>query len=1002
MVAHSGRVYLYFYSDAAYNMSGFNISYSINSCPKNCSDHGPCIDGICTCLAGWTGEACDISICCNGCEKEQHICICDPGYTGSDCSFKIENGWWEEVITNTVMQGRALHQSVVVKDSMWIIGGENFNHDIFQDIIMFNFTTNTWEIVEVTSNKPANRYGHSVIAFEDCLYMYGGMLYNGTVKNELWKFDIQNKFWSFLEKSKTNHQCSTKLCSPLAAVGHTATLVPDMLGDKIIIIFGHNPIYGYLNTVQEYDLTTGNWELTSTRGAIVKGGFGHTSVYDKRTERIYVYGGYHSFGSESALVDFLYAYNVWQREWKLLTPSHSHRYLHSAVIHHGLMLVFGGNIYNGTSHSSGDQCFSSDFLAYDLECDAWTTLEFPTDQQKNIVRFGHTAVLYNESMYVFGGFNGQMLNDIQRFSPGSCKQYHSADACEKSALGVKCVWNYEMSLCQLFSVIPYHVKAYRTSCYQRGANVTYLCGQQTLCPSCIANTYNCVWCGTSWCGKPWCGKPWCGTSYHHGKCNTGMKKIRTVDKCEEVESSNCDKLHNCHACHTEYHCGWQKDEKCYTFVREAGNGTEKAILSDDYRVKCELPCSSRTTCENCTKGPCMWCSNQRLCIESNAYAAVFAIAQCMEWTTTEWKCPGLLCKDIQTCDDCQKNPKCGWCDNGSGTGLGQCYDGSDLGPMTFNGLSYLLNNTLCPSTHWHFTSSPKCQCNGHSTCINDTDVCLQPCSNLTQGPYCQHCIAGYYGNPVNGGNCTPCFCNNHSHLCEQKTGKCHCNTKGMTGNHCERCDESNHYFGNPLEEGGSCYYNLSTDFKYTFNMSKNKDKHFTKINFMNVPVKPDADVELTIICSCSALINITVSSFSTTKRLLHEGEKCNNFKVQFFHDDYIFGTDNTTFYVRVFGFSTPFLLQISFSHFHRTFSQIIFRDLSQFFIIFSSCILSVLIIAAVLWKIKQKYDLYRRQRQFVEMEQMSSHPFADVSLETEKHAQFASDKNVLDGRKKLK
>lgn len=72
----------------------------------------------------------------------------------------------------------------------------------------------------------------------------------------------------------------------------------------------------------------------------------------------------------------------------------------------------------------------------------------------------------------------------------------------------------------------------------------------------------------------------------------------------------------------------------------SGNGTEKAILTDDYRVKCEIPCSSRFTCENCTQGPCMWCSSQQMCIESNAYAAVFPVAQCMEWTTQITKCRG--------------------------------------------------------------------------------------------------------------------------------------------------------------------------------------------------------------------------------------------------------------------------------------------------------------------------------------------------------------------------
>lgn len=45
------------------------------------------------------------------------------------------------------------------------------------------------------------------------------------------------------------------------------------------------------------------------------------------------------------------------------------------------------------------------------------------------------------------------------------------------------------------------------------------------------------------------------------------------------------------------------------------------------------------------------------------------------------------------------------------------------------------------------------------------------------------------------------------------------------------------------------------------------------------------------------------------------------------------------------------------------------------------CFLLLLLLAAVLWKIKQKYDLYRRrQRLFVEMEQMASRPFSEVSL----------------------
>ena len=36
----------------------------------------------------------------------------------------------------------------------------------------------------------------------------------------------------------------------------------------------------------------------------------------------------------------------------------------------------------------------------------------------------------------------------------------------------------------------------------------------------------------------------------------------------------------------------------------------------------------------------------------------------------------------------------------------------------------------------------------------------------------------------------------------------------MTGDHCEKCDTQNHYFGNPMNE--SCYYDLAIDYQYTF------------------------------------------------------------------------------------------------------------------------------------------------------------------------------------------
>ncbi|CAG2113222.1 unnamed protein product [Medioppia subpectinata] len=921
--AHSGRAYLYFYSDAAYNMSGFNISYSINTCPKNCSGHGVCVSPSlgCTCDAGYDGEACDRLICpndCSGhgvCDREQHKCNCDYDFVGIDCSQPQFEGFWTNVNAIKTVKGRALHQSVLYENSMYVTGGEYYEPEEF--LMRFDLKLKKWETIkgDIESGVvPSERFGHSVVLHNNKLIMFGGMLKNGSITHDLWAYDILRQRW---------------------------------------------------------DLWVEGDDYFSLSCAIVKGGFGHSSCYDSLTKVIYVFGGYHSLGaSDTILVDLLYGYNYRFKSWILLNPSQSPRYLHSATIINGLMLVYGGNGYNASHYNSGDRCFSPQFLSYEISCDTWRTLKDPSPaillSDSGFGRYGHSSILYEDSIYIFGGFNGVMLSSILKYSPGDCRRFSIADECGRVRAGTKCVWNKDKNVCLPFSVqkTSQAVSLY-SPCDSVYANFTELCQRQTLCPSCLANTYGCVWCSSGQCA--------------HQKCRkTGVKdEIKSISdssRCEDdIRSSNCDKLHNCHSCHTEYQCGWQRDSKCYTFVRDFDNKTDKNALRDDLKPVCEQPCHTRTTCENCTAGSCMWCSSTRRCIESNAYAAIFPIAQCMEWTIHPYKCSGLTCSDIQSCDRCLKNPLCGWCDDGTGTGVGICLEGASTGPYKWNGTHYSLIMSACPANDWHFAHCPECQCNGHSHCLSP-NVCQKPCNHLTEGSHCQYCMAGYYGNPMNGGNCTPCSCHSHSVFCNRESGKCHCTTKGITGHHCEKCDEQNNYIGNPEEEGGSCFYNLTMGYQYTFNMSKPDDRFYTRINFMNVPMTPDIDVEFMIQCQESALVNISIGSATFPIRTLHERLECGNFKLRFSHDENLFGIENTTFYVNVFAFSTPFVLQISFSQ-HRT------LDLLQFFVTFSSCFLTLLIIAAILWKIKQKYDLYRRRQQlFVEMEQMASRPFATVVI----------------------
>ena len=70
-------------------------------------------------------------------------------------------------------------------------------------------------------------------------------------------------------------------------------------------------------------------------------------------------------------------------------------------------------------------------------------------------------------------------------------------------------------------------------------------------------------------------------------------------------------------------------------------------------------------------------------------------------------------------------------------------------------------------------------CNGHSECKVDAKKCDQPCQHNTEGDNCEKCAQGYFGIPVNGGQCEGKF-NVFKHL--KKKRKTRQNTRTTSCN----------------------------------------------------------------------------------------------------------------------------------------------------------------------------------------------------------------------------
>ncbi|KAF2360915.1 CUB domain [Trinorchestia longiramus] len=914
------------------------------------------------------------------------------------------------------------------------------------------------------------------------------------------------------------------LCAPIAVVGAGAVIIPgsgEEKEDVMLIIFGYSPIYGFLNTVQEYHFGSNSWRLVQCGGAVVQGRYGHSVVWDSVGRVVLVHGGLVAAASTSSVVPHMLAYNHATATWFVLPSSPRSVYLHSgAQLAPGAVVYYGGNSHNDTSVSHSARCYTHATLLYDTLCGVWTQhLPQPLDIGVDTARYGHAMVVLSdvprtsvlrdgsrrtagtvgdvtaeESVQgrgvqsslgvVLSGFSGRMQDSALLLHSGRCVLHSNPSDCLNKYPAVKCVWNTMLSQCELYDPVkdvssyilcPHDLTkdgtprstgtsspstaavATRLPAFARHYNLNSSAAQcRTInnCVTCLHSSLGCVWCGSSGC-KHQCRSPVVKTVESASECPVGSD---LPHRCRALIS--CQHCHNFHGNGAQQSCVWLQNNQCVynnntqtpsgppTDVMEGGGAAD--VVSDDSDSKegaeegittspvptavsvpsstdpvnsgvsskfrpCHMPpCHLSTSCENCTRGQCMWCHNEQRCVDNNSYLVSFPYGSCREWSTSISLCRNATrgsdpCLLHRSCVSCQSSIECGWCDDGSGTGTGSCVTGGITGPR--HHVTGDLLPPACPANSWYFTSCPPCNCNGHSHCkgssVGDASSsrtgitnqlpsssssvtsglhrpeeefeCVRPCANNTEGRHCQHCKQTYFGSAINGGHCTPCFCHEHGTLCDRSTGRCFCSTKGVTGEHCDKCDEQNNYFGDP--RNGSCFYDLQIDYQFTFNLSKAEDRHVRQINFFNVPTKANVDTDFDISSSKPARIKISAKETGGHEVWVVRNFTGTRIQRRFSHTDYSFGSadNNTTFHVYVYNFTPPVEIVVSFS-------QYLKLNLLGFFYIFLLCFLCLLVVAAVLWKIKQKYDIYtRRRRLMVEMEAMAARPFKPVLLELHQH-----------------
>lgn len=269
-----------------------------------------------------------------------------------------------------------------------------------------------------------------------------------------------------------------------------------------------------------------------------------------------------------------------------------------------------------------------------------------------------------------------MLSDILKYTPGNCSHYNSPPSCLNTRPGTKCLWDLRTSTCAPMHLLPRNVtlqadafarcpELNRSSITERIIQKTERCEKLEDCVSCVQTSSECVWCGNA--------------CIHNKKCrNSSVANISKLEECPLDAAPVCKLLHTCAACTSQPYCRWRYELAKCTHLNASAEAAEP--------TQCQKVCSEYNSCLNCTQEECIWCQNEGRCVDKNAYTASFPYGQCREWTTVGSKCrtrgtidENSQCGFYSTCAKCRDDPACGWCDNGSRTGLGKCMPGGYAG-----------------------------------------------------------------------------------------------------------------------------------------------------------------------------------------------------------------------------------------------------------------------------------------------------------------------------------
>ncbi|KAJ3274808.1 Multiple epidermal growth factor-like domains protein 8 [Terramyces sp. JEL0728] len=412
----------------------------------------------------------------NNAQCKWHITASDPGaviklsflYFDTECGYDyvyISNDYAQTTSIAQLCGNRFASGNMVntfISDIAYLTFGSDWNSisPVKSDFLSYNFATNNW--TEINTNIPPPRMDHYSWVYNSKLYLFGGYT-NYDIYHDLWEYDSSTNRWKQLTATTFPQNLQYNLESAVVFVPRTS-------GFELYVYSGidgryYSPAYSLF----KYDSAANTWIRLRDGPVGLEGG---KAVYSLETNSIRIISGY-PVNDQYYNNDVLYTfeYSIDSDIWLVLAPRNIDKMRYqSSVDYLGDNYAF---VYGGMLPASADACFESNVQILDL-----------------VHRKGQATIFRNGTLYIFGGNDGLLHNDVVQVELATGANTQNRDlcrvdnycsnfyTCEKCSATSYCSWC--PGYCG-YNIFDYPLPTVNSSSYLPNSNIICSAGNSEIC-----------------------------------------------------------------------------------------------------------------------------------------------------------------------------------------------------------------------------------------------------------------------------------------------------------------------------------------------------------------------------------------------------------------------------------------------------------------------------------------------------------------------------------------